>query len=127
MGPRTYAWKRSPNPRLVPGLVAVDIAYGGICGADLHYWQHGHSGSFEVKESLVLGHEVVGRMRELGEDVTVWSVGDTVAIHTATPCPEPGTKPTGMYLTQGGGLRCCTSRSGSYAGCRIDWTCVLRC
>lgn len=46
---------------------AVDIGYGGFCVSDLHYWQHGRNGSFEVKGSLVLGQEVVGRMRELGK------------------------------------------------------------
>lgn len=90
---------------VVPGEVAVAIAYGGNVGSDLQYWQHGRSGSFEVKAPLVLGHEAVGRVRELGEGVTGWSVGDTVAIHPATPCPEAGAEPTGMHLVQSGTYR----------------------
>ncbi|MBV1777670.1 L-idonate 5-dehydrogenase [Paeniglutamicibacter sp. ABSL32-1] len=101
-GPKHLRVEEVQESPVGPGEVAVDIAYGGICGSDLHYWQHGRNGSFEVKEPLVLGHEVVGRVRELGEGVTGWRVGDAVAIHPATPCPEPGAKPTGMHLVQGG-------------------------
>lgn len=42
-----------------------------------------------------MGHEVVGRVSELGKEVTGWSVGDAVAIHPATPCPEAGGKTNG--------------------------------
>jgi L-idonate 5-dehydrogenase len=101
-GPKDLRVDDVQESPLTPGEVAVDIVYGGICGSDLHYWQHGRNGSFEIKEPLVLGHEVVGRVRELGEGVTGWNIGDAVAIHPATPCPEPGASPTGMHLIQGG-------------------------
>ena len=38
----------------------VEIAYGGICGSDLHYWTHGAAGESILREPMVLGHEVVG-------------------------------------------------------------------
>lgn len=38
----------------------VEIAYGGICGSDLHYWTHGAAGESILRAPLVLGHEVVG-------------------------------------------------------------------
>jgi threonine dehydrogenase-like Zn-dependent dehydrogenase len=56
-GPKDLRVEDVQESPLSPGAVAVDIAYGGICGSDLHYWQHGRNGSFEVKEPLVLGHE----------------------------------------------------------------------
>lgn len=86
----------------VAGQVAVDIAYGGICGSDLHYWQHGRNGSFQVREPLVLGHEVVGRVSALGEGVQGFVIGQPVAIHPASPCPEPGAQPAGLHLIPGG-------------------------
>lgn len=78
---------RSEGPPL-PGTIAVDIDYGGICGSDLHYYHRGRVGDFVLQEPLVLGHEVVGRVRELGADVEGPAVGSAVAIHPATPCDE---------------------------------------
>jgi L-idonate 5-dehydrogenase len=42
----------------------VQIAYGGICGSDLHYWLHGAAGESVLREPLVLGHEVVGTVTQ---------------------------------------------------------------
>jgi len=82
--------------------VLINISYGGICGSDLHYWQHGRNGSFQVTEPLVLGHEVVGTVAALGDEVTGFAVGQGVAIHPATPCPQPGAAPQGLHLIPGG-------------------------
>lgn len=101
-GPKDLRVEEVPEPPVGPRGMAVDIAYGGICRSDLHCWQHGRNGSLVVKEPLVLDHEVAGCVRELGDGVTGWSVGEALAIHPATQCPEPGTKPTGMHLVQGG-------------------------
>jgi L-idonate 5-dehydrogenase len=69
-----------------PGMVAVDVAYGGICGSDLHYFRHGRVGDFALREPMVLGHEVVGRVRQVGPDTAAPKSGTAVAIHPATPC-----------------------------------------
>ncbi len=82
--------------------VLINISYGGICGSDLHYWQHGRNGSFQVTEPLVLGHEVVGTVATLGDEVSGFAVGQGVAIHPATPCPLPGAAPQGLHLIPGG-------------------------
>jgi L-idonate 5-dehydrogenase len=66
-----------------PGQVAVRIAYGGICGSDLHYYREGGVGDFRIRQPLVLGHEVVGRISH-GADGLV--EGTPVGIHPATPC-----------------------------------------
>jgi L-idonate 5-dehydrogenase len=82
-----------PAPVPGPGEVAVRVAYGGICGSDLHYWRHGRVGDFRVREPLVLGHEVVGTVAAVGQALDdVWSgasapeSGTPVAVHPATPC-----------------------------------------
>lgn len=75
-----------PVPSPGPGEVAVDIRYGGICGSDLHYWRHGAVGEFRIREPLVLGHEVVGSVREVGAGVTGLLPGTPVAVHPAVPC-----------------------------------------
>lgn len=63
------------------GQVAVRIEYGGICGSDLHYYHDGGVGNFRIREPLVLGHEVVGRI-SAGD----LPAGTPVGIHPATPC-----------------------------------------
>ncbi|WP_350275413.1 L-idonate 5-dehydrogenase [Kribbella sp. HUAS MG21] len=65
------------------GQVAVRIAYGGICGSDLHYYRDGGVGDFKVRQPLVLGHEVVGRISQ-GTDE--FAEGAPVGIHPAAPC-----------------------------------------
>jgi L-idonate 5-dehydrogenase len=75
------------TPEAGPGQVAVDVAFGGICGSDIHYVRHGHVGDFWIREPMVLGHEVVGRVAgvALGSPLVA---GTPVAVHPATPCNE---------------------------------------
>ena len=63
----------------------VEIAYGGICGSDLHYWTHGAAGESILKAPMLLGHEVVGTVVQAAADGTGPAAGDTVAVHPATP------------------------------------------
>lgn len=76
------------GPAPGPGRIAVDVAYGGICGSDLHYYHEGRVGDFQVREPMVLGHEVSGRVAETGDGVAGPPPGTPVAIHPATPCGE---------------------------------------
>lgn len=61
----------------------VDIAYGGICGSDLHYWQHGAAGASVLKAPMVLGHEVVGTVLAAAADGSGPAAGTPVAVHPA--------------------------------------------
>lgn len=63
----------------------IEIAYGGICGSDLHYWLHGAAGESILREPLVLGHEVVGTVRHAAGDGSGPPEGTRVAVHPATP------------------------------------------
>ena len=44
-------------PSLGPGQVRVRMASGGICGSDLHYYNHGGFGMVRLKQPMILGHE----------------------------------------------------------------------
>ncbi|MDE0523395.1 MAG: L-idonate 5-dehydrogenase [Boseongicola sp.] len=68
------------------GQVEVRVAAGGICGSDLHYYNHGGFGSVRLKEPMVLGHEVAGHITRLGEGVTGLRVGQLVAVSPSRPC-----------------------------------------
>ncbi|MFO0345069.1 MAG: L-idonate 5-dehydrogenase [Labrys sp. (in: a-proteobacteria)] len=69
-----------------PGQVAVRLATGGICGSDLHYFNHGGFGTIRLKEPMVLGHEVSGVVAALGEGVSGLRVGQLVGVSPSRPC-----------------------------------------
>ena len=70
------------------GQVEIAIEAGGICGSDLHYYNHGGFGAIRVREPMVLGHEVAGTVKALGEGVSHLAVGDRVAVSPSRPCNE---------------------------------------
>lgn len=75
-----------PVEPLSPGQVAVRITAGGICGSDLHYYNHGGFGTVRVREPMILGHEIAGTIAEVAPDVTTVAVGDRVAVNPSRPC-----------------------------------------
>lgn len=75
-----------PTADLGSGQALVRVRCGGICGSDLHYFQHGGFGTIRVQQPMVLGHEVSGRIERLGAGVNGLAVGDRVAINPSHPC-----------------------------------------
>ncbi len=69
-----------------PGQLQVRVAFGGICGSDLHYYQHGGFGAVRIKEPMALGHEVSGVVSGIGAGVEGFTVGQRVAISPSRPC-----------------------------------------
>lgn len=78
--------------RPAPDEAVVEIAYGGICGSDIHYWKHGAAGESILRAPMVLGHEVVGTVLRAAADGTGPRVGARVAVHPATPGPGDGAR-----------------------------------
>jgi len=68
------------------GELLVSITTGGICGSDLHYYNHGGFGSIRLKQPMILGHEVSGRVEVLGAGVEGLQEGDLVAVSPSRPC-----------------------------------------
>ena len=68
------------------GQVEIALATGGICGSDLHYYSHGGFGTIRLKEPMILGHEVCGKVTDLGPDVEGLNIGDLVAVSPSRPC-----------------------------------------
>ncbi len=72
---------------LGPGQVLVQVAYGGICGSDLHYFHDGGFGTVRIKRPMILGHEVAGTVVALAPDAaTGLNIGDRVAVNPSRPC-----------------------------------------
>lgn len=76
------------TPELLPQQLQVRVRAGGICGSDLHYFQHGGFGTVRIKEPMVLGHEVAGSIEAVGHQVTGFAVGERVAISPSRPCGQ---------------------------------------
>ncbi|KAI1444033.1 GroES-like protein [Annulohypoxylon stygium] len=79
------------SDRPVPTLkddhdVLVAVNYTGICGSDVHYWEHGAIGHFVVKDPMVLGHESAGTVVEVGSSVKTLKKGDRIALEPGYPC-----------------------------------------
>ncbi|MFJ6534342.1 zinc-binding dehydrogenase [Microbacterium sp. NPDC091662] len=90
-----------------PDEAVVAIAYGGICGSDLHYWRQGAAGASVLREPMVLGHEVSGVVAVAAIDGTGPAVGTPVAVHPLTahgdgrtpwPAEHPNLAPASTYL-----------------------------
>lgn len=65
--------RRSPKPY----DVQIDILYCGVCHSDLHTVRNEWGGT---KYPVVPGHEIVGRVTAVGNDVTKFKVGDLAGI-----------------------------------------------
>jgi 2-desacetyl-2-hydroxyethyl bacteriochlorophyllide A dehydrogenase len=77
-GSATFGVEDHPSEPPGPGQVRVDVAYTGICGTDLHIL-HGAM-DHRVRPPGVIGHEMSGRIGEVGPDVDGWAVGDPVTV-----------------------------------------------
>ena len=73
-----------PVPR--PNEVVVEIRSVGICGSDVHYYEHGRIGDFVVISPMVLGHESSGVVVDRAPGVTVPRIGQRVAVEPGVPC-----------------------------------------
>ncbi|EDL28091.1 sorbitol dehydrogenase, isoform CRA_c [Mus musculus] len=66
-GPGDIRLENYPIPELGPNDVLLKMHSVGICGSDVHYWEHGRIGDFVVKKPMVLGHEAAGTVTKVGE------------------------------------------------------------
>src|SRR5215207_227878 len=56
-GPHDVRIEDRPVPEPAPGQVLVEIAAVGICGSDVHYYEHGRIGDYVVRDPMIIGHE----------------------------------------------------------------------
>jgi (R,R)-butanediol dehydrogenase / meso-butanediol dehydrogenase / diacetyl reductase len=77
-GNRGLVVEDCPSQAPAAGHVRIDVAYTGICGTDLHIL-HGAMDN-RVDAPAVIGHEMSGRIAEVGPAVSGWTVGDPVTV-----------------------------------------------
>jgi L-iditol 2-dehydrogenase len=75
-----------PLPQLDADQVLVQVAAVGVCGSDVHYYEHGRIGPYVVDHPLILGHELSGRIVAVGSAVDPARVGRRVAVEPQRPC-----------------------------------------
>ncbi|KOS21811.1 Sorbitol dehydrogenase [Escovopsis weberi] len=71
-----------------PEDVQIAIRSTGLCGSDLHYFNHFRNGDILVREPLTLGHESSGVVVACGSAVRGLDVGDRVAVEVGLPCDK---------------------------------------
>src|SRR5690349_14475237 len=75
-----------PEPKPGPGEVLIRVLRTGICGTDLHIDSWNEWAQHTIKPPLVVGHEFVGEVVELGEDVTSVYPGEIVGAEGHITC-----------------------------------------
>ncbi len=74
-----------PVPSPGGGEVLVRVTAVGVCGSDVHYYEHGRIGDFVVEAPMVLGHEASGVIVSVGEGVPAHRMGERVSIEPGVP------------------------------------------
>lgn len=72
------------RPHAAVGEAVIRVTLTTICGTDLHIVR----GEYSVKPGLIIGHEPVGVIEELGPGVTGYEIGDRVLVGAITPCGQ---------------------------------------
>jgi alcohol dehydrogenase len=83
-GPNQIGIEQMSIPKPGPGEAVIRVTLTTICGTDLHILK----GEYPVKPGLVIGHEPVGVIHELGVGVTGYEIGDRVLVGAITPCGQ---------------------------------------
>ena len=68
-----------PEPKPGPKEILVRVNKAAICGTDLHIYQWDEWAKNKIRPPLVIGHEFVGEIVEIGEGVTHYKLGDIVS------------------------------------------------
>jgi L-idonate 5-dehydrogenase len=73
-----------PEDTAGPGQLRLRLATGGVCGSDLHYYNHGGFGAIRLREPMILGHEVSAYVEDPG--TSAFTKGQLVAVSPSRPC-----------------------------------------
>lgn len=84
----TITTEERPIPVPGPNEVLVEVKSVGICGSDIHYFEHGRIGPYVVETPLILGHEASGQIVSVGSDVEDIAPGTRVAMEPGVPCKD---------------------------------------
>lgn len=69
-----------------PGMVLLRVRRVGICGSDMHYFEHGCCGAFVPTRPFIMGHELTADVAAVADGVTAPAVGARVTVNPARAC-----------------------------------------
>lgn len=95
--PGSIVIKEVPVPEVGDHEVLVQVMAVGVCGSDLHYYEHGRIGRFVVEKPIILGHECAGVIVAAGDKVTKAVIGDRVAVEPGVTCGHCSACKAGRY------------------------------
>ncbi|WP_017975944.1 alcohol dehydrogenase catalytic domain-containing protein [Actinopolyspora halophila] len=95
--------EQRPVPRASAGQALLAVGHVGLCGSDVHYYRDGRNGNNELRAPAVLGHEIGGRVVEVGPEVPDELVDATVVVEPAVPCRYCSLCTAGRYNLCGNG------------------------
>ena len=78
---RGLSFQEVPEPEIRPDEVLIRVRKAGICGTDLHIYDWDEWSQSRVKPPLILGHEFMGHVTEVGELVDSVDVGAVSYTH----------------------------------------------
>lgn len=84
-------------PALDADEVLIEVAAVGVCGSDVHFYQHGRIGPYSVDKPLILGHELSGTIVAVGSAVSASRIGQRVAVEPQRPCRKCQQCQAGRY------------------------------
>jgi L-iditol 2-dehydrogenase len=87
-GIRDLVIEERRTPSAGPGEVLVKVSSVGICGSDVHYFEHGRIGDHVVESPMVLGHEAAGQIVAVGKGVPTERIGSRVALEPGIGCRQ---------------------------------------
>lgn len=107
-----FALTEKPTPTIQdPRDAIVKVTLASICSSDLHIK---HGSVPKAKVGITVGHEMVGIVEKVGENVKNVAPGDRVTVNVETFCGE-------CFFCKHGFVNNCTDKNGGWAlGCRID-------
>src|ERR1700756_4895894 len=97
-GSNRIAIETVPKPKPGYGEAVIRVTLTTICGTDVHILK----GEYPVKPGLIIGHEAVGVVHELGPGVSGYEHGDRVLVGAITPCGQCSSCLTGSWSQCGG-------------------------
>jgi L-iditol 2-dehydrogenase len=83
LGPRVMELQDAPDPQPGPGEVVIAMSAAAVCGSDLHGFREA---SPRRIPPLIMGHEAVGAIDEVGEGVDPGRIGERVVLSPILPC-----------------------------------------
>ena len=86
-GVRRLEMQEIPDPVIEhDNDVLLKVHSVGVCGSDVHYFQHGKIGSQVVVFPFIVGHECAAVVEAVGKEVSLVKPGDRVALDAAVSC-----------------------------------------